>query len=209
MRLPEHIRYRFASLSEVPAEAAAALTADERLYMASLRLEKRRREFVAGRWVTRSLAATVLDAGGPLGVPLNVRDDGSLELTGVPFSVSLAHSRIGVVAAISRGVEVGIDLEEIKPRSPDLLRFVLHDSEYALLEKLPIDRDRKLILMWTLKEAVLKGMRTGFRCSPKKLRVLIDYARGEAEIHAPESRIWQAQFEERAGNYLSIAYSRG
>ena len=208
MHLPEHIHYRYASLSEVPAEAVVTLSEDERRYVESLRLEKRRWEFVAGRWVMRNLAATVLDTG-PLDVPLNIRDDGSLELIGVPFNVSLAHSRSGVVAVISRGGEVGIDLEEIKPRSPDLLRFMLHESEYALLETLPVDKDRILILIWTLKEAVLKGMRTGFRCSPKKLRVSIDHARGEAEIYAPESRIWQARFEERSGNYLTIAYSRG
>ena len=181
------------------------LSASERAFLSSVRLAKRRREYIAGRFAARTLAAGMMGVR-PEEVALVVRDDGSPAIEGARFNISIAHTRSVACAAIAAGIPVGIDVEEIKKRDPDLFRFVLHEAEYDLLETLPVDRDRTLILCWTLKEAVLKGMRTGFRCSPKTLRLSIAFEARTAQIIVPEQPVWTARFEERDGCYLSIAF---
>jgi 4'-phosphopantetheinyl transferase len=206
MNLPDHIAYAYRRLDDVPLdEARELLSREERQYLDGIRLEKRRREFTAGRVVARELAGRVLGQA-PASVALIVKADGSLELGGTACGISLAHTHEGVCAAVARDTAIGIDLETIKPRHQDLLRFMLHPDEYGLLDTLPLSREHSLILCWVLKEATLKGMRTGFRCSPKNLRLAIDVASQRASIRAPGGMGWQAHYEERDGSYLALAF---
>ena len=176
-------------------------------YLRSVSHEKRRREFVAGRIVARKQAASLLNMN-PKDVKLEVCHDGSLDLMDTPYSISLAHSRNGACAAIGFNTHIGIDLETIRTRHENLHEFILSKEEYYLLDALPLSRDHVLILCWTLKEATLKGMRTGFRCSPKKLRLQIDPHNQVAEIAAPNSTTWKAHYTEHDNAYLSIAYPK-
>ena len=173
----------------------------------------RRHEFTAGRVLARELAAVQLGCG-PEVVPLAVADDGSLLLEDTGFNISIAHTREGVCAVVGENIAVGIDLERVKARHPDLHRFILHPDEFGLLDTLDLDRDSILILCWSIKEAVLKGMKTGFRCSPKKLRLNIDLEQASADIIIAETDVtesdrWQCQFEKKDNSYLAIAYPKG
>ena len=102
--------------------------------------------------------------------------------------------------------DIGIDLETIKPRHKDLYKFIFHPDEYVLLDTVSMERTELLILSWTLKEATLKGMKTGFRCSPKKLRLSINVENQSANIAGPGNVTWKAKFEKKDGCFLSIAY---
>lgn len=206
MILPEHITYRYHRIKDLDlGQATLVLSPGEKSYLSSVSHEKRKQEFIAGRFIARQQAASLLHTS-PAEVNLAVQEDGSLDLADTPYSISLAHTREGVCSAIARESSVGIDLELIRPRHENLYQFILDPSEYHLLESLPMDRDRILILCWTLKEATLKGMRSGFRCSPKKLRLSIDTDAQTAEITASDGEIWVAHFEEFDNAYLSIAY---
>lgn len=206
MQLPGHIDYAYAQLADLDIQAGKGLLSEqERVYLEAVRHEGRRQEYTAGRVLARRLAATHLDCN-PEAVPLVVADDGSLLLEHSNFSISLAHSAGGVCAAVAQHTDVGIDLEVIRPRHPDLYRFILHPEEYDLLDTTGLDRDNLLILCWSIKEAVLKGMKTGFRCSPKKLRLDIDVEQGKAGIVIAGQDPWQCVFEQRDNNYLAIAY---
>ncbi len=207
MHLPENIFYTYAALSDVDlSEAGRVLSEGELAFREGLVLETRREAFTAGRIVARRLAAEHLGCS-PEAVPVAVADDGSLMLEQTDFSLSLAHSREGVCAAIARDASVGIDLEAIMQRHEDLYRFILHPDEYDMLDTLDLDRDSILILCWSIKEAVLKGMKTGFRFSPKKLRLDINLEQGSAGVVITDTEeTWACVFEKRDNNYLAIAY---
>lgn len=208
MKLPEHISYVYHRIDDIPlSQATDTLSQKEKEYLESITHEKRRREFTAGRILARTQAASLLNLPAPE-VKLDICEDGSLDLTDTPYSISLAHTRNGACAAIGFNTRVGIDLETIASRHERLYQFILSKEEYPLLDTLPMDKDRILILCWTLKEATLKGMRTGFRCSPKKLKLHIDPEHEVAEIEAPGDQIWQAHYEELDDTYLSIAYPK-
>lgn len=185
--------------------AGSILSARERAYLETVTHEGRKTEYTAGRIVARQLAAEVLQLP-PHKVPIDVADDGSLVLTGHNYGLSLAHAHNGVCAVVARSSSVGIDLERIKPRHPELYRFILHPDEYQLLDSLDLSRDQILILCWALKEATLKGMKTGFRCSPKKLKISVDLPAQQALVLAEGGSAWQLGFEEIDGCYLAVAY---
>lgn len=206
MHLPEHITYRYQRIEDVDLRLASdVLSASESRYLDSVKHDGRRVEFTAGRVLARHHAGEVLGQP-PHDVPLQVADDGSLFLADTSFSISLAHSRKGVCVATSRGSSIGVDLEIIKPRHPDLYRFILHPDEYPMLDTLHLNRDRLLILCWALKEATLKGMKTGFRCSPKKLILDIDTEHNRANIVVEGNDHWKGFFKEVDGSYLALAF---
>lgn len=207
IHLPENIFYSYARLADLDlSEAEAVLSEKELAFREQLKNERRRVGFTAGRITARRLAAVHLGCA-PEAVPIAVSDDGSLHLEDSRFGLSLAHSREGVCAAVAENLEVGIDLEAIQQRHEDLYRYILHPEEYDLLDSLDIDQDSILILCWSIKEAVLKGMKTGFRFSPKKLRLNIILEQGRAGIViAGTNDCWECTFEKRDNNYLAIAY---
>ena len=208
MELPGHISYAYRRLEEIAAERGLQVLSDkEQVFLDQISSKKRRLEFISGRLVARELAGEALGCK-PEEVDLRIHEDGSLFLHNVSCGISLAHTHNGVCAAIAHQGEVGIDLETIQPRDEGLHRFFLHPDEYDLLEALPFGRHESLILCWTLKEATLKGMKTGFRCSPKKLRLAIDTDQKVADIAVEGQGIWSAHYEKRDGCYLSIAYPK-
>ncbi len=188
--------------------AGSILSPRELAYLDTVSHAGRQTEYTAGRIVARQLAGEALQLA-PQDVPLDVAEDGSLVLTGHNVGLSLAHAHNGVCAAVAQSTHVGIDLERIKPRHPDLYRFILHPDEYHLLDALDLERDQILILCWALKEATLKGMKTGFRCSPKKLKLSVDLSAQQAHVTADGGSAWQLGFEEVDGCYLAIAYPAG
>lgn len=186
------------------AEWHALLSLDEHRRMETYTHAKRRREFLLGRVAARTLLAEQL-ALDPKAVPLQVAEDGAPEVPTPAVHVSIAHSGDKAVAAAGRR-PVGIDLEHIQPRHTNLHRFLLHESEVVLLDQLPMPREQALILCWTLKEATLKGLRTGFRLSPKKLRLSIDAVTSTASVAIDGQGTWQARFVEQDGAYLALAF---
>lgn len=206
MNLPPGVTIRWMTYD--PAGAAGWedwLSPEERQRVDGFSLPKRRREFVLGRAAARTLLAEHLDVAPP-DVPLRVADDGAVEVVGLDLAVSITHSGQHSVAAIAPR-PVGVDLERIVPRHPDLPRFLLHPDEHAAFEKLPLDLDRSTILYWTLKEAALKALRTGFRLSPKKLRLDVDLAAQTSRVHVADGSSLHAHFEERHGFLCAVAYA--
>ena len=205
MQLPSDVTYRLLRYDPAAEPSwRALLSPEEQAQLEGFRLAKRRREFTLGRVAARTLLAERLGVA-PGEVPLRVAEGGALEVAGCPQAVSIAHAGGQAVAAVAAR-RVGVDLERIRPRHPELPRFLLHADEYAPFERLPLDRARATILYWTLKEAMLKGLGTGFRLSPKKLRLCVDLEGGRAEAEVEGGTPWQLRFEERGGFYLAVAY---
>lgn len=209
MQLPDDIDFCFAVQAVAVPPALDALPLDERARAEEFGSEKRRREFTLGRTVARTLLAERLAVAAP-DVPLRIAADGALELDGPPLRVSIAHTetseRTLAVAAVGERL-LGVDLEPIRPRRADLYRFLLHPDEYGLLEQLPHDHETAQVLLWTLKEATLKAMRTGFRVSPKALRLAVEPERRVASVQVESGERWALRYTERDGCFLAVAFA--
>jgi phosphopantetheinyl transferase len=138
-------------------------------------VERRRRDWLAGRLaakllVGRTLAPT-LDAAVPLrDIEVENDADGAPHFTvarrsGLErgWSISIAHcAGHGACAIAQSGVtgRVGVDLERVRELRPELLRYFLSAGERRRLRRLaesdPLGPITPLAL-WTIKEAVIKA----------------------------------------------------
>ena len=136
------------------------LSQREQAFFNTLKLPKRRKEWLGGRFALKTLVAAhtgaalceveVLpqeDSGKPL---LQVRG----EINPLPFSIT--HSNGYAVAAITAIAHyIGIDLEKIAPRIDAWKKDFFHPSE------LTGEGDEFLTALWTQKEAATKLLGTG------------------------------------------------
>mgnify|MGYP006279455973 CR=1 FL=1 len=205
MSLPDDIALRRMTFDAARVEPWRALLSEaEAARYEAFPVEKRKREFLLGRAALRTLLADRL-GGAPEAIRVEVTDDGALELPDHPLHVSISHAGDRAVAVASRR-PVGVDLERIAERNPDVERFLLHPDEQPLLDTLPMDRPAAFILCWTLKEATLKAMGTGLLRSPKKIRLSIDVETHTARADAWDGSTWALQYERIGAHFLSVAY---
>ncbi|HKT04790.1 MAG TPA: 4'-phosphopantetheinyl transferase superfamily protein [Rugosimonospora sp.] len=109
-------------------------------------------------------AATCHWCGGPHGKP-RLRAAGG-------HRFSLTHSGRLVAVAVTREVEVGVDIEEIALRGTGLPLTVLSTVEQEALATVPgPERLPAFIRYWTRKEAVLKATGHGLGLAPARLTV--------------------------------------
>jgi 4'-phosphopantetheinyl transferase len=102
---------------------------------------------------------------GPHGRPQVTTELGLLRL-------SISHSGQRVAVAVTRDVDVGVDVERIELRGAGLPTGVLSPSEQAVLNELPEHEQLPaLIRYWTRKEAVLKATGDGLVIAPAALTV--------------------------------------
>jgi 4'-phosphopantetheinyl transferase len=88
------------------------------------------------------------------------------------WDVSWSHSGQGLLIAMGKGVDIGADLERIKPRprSLALARRFFAGSEADWLAALPIqDHEPAFLRLWCAKEAVLKAHGRGLAFGLDKL----------------------------------------
>lgn len=208
MTLPDDVTFRHLRFDPDHLEAWQTLLSTEeveRVYRFTR--GKRRDEFILGRAAARMLLSERMGLD-PREVMLEIAEGGAIDVVGSDLHVSIAHSGDHAVAAAAPRY-VGVDIETIAPRHVDLHRYLLHPDEYDLLESLPLDYERAQILCWTLKEAVLKGMRVGLRYSPRKLQLNIDMASEAAVVNTDNGRSWTAFFEEWDAYYVAVAVEPG
>ncbi|PAP77804.1 4'-phosphopantetheinyl transferase family protein [Rubrivirga marina] len=208
-RLPAGLDAR---LLRAAAGTPPALSDAERSRLQTFGHPDRRRQFVLGRTAARTLASLRLGVP-PEAVPLGVGADGAPELPGL--HVSIAHTaradHVAALAAVA-GCPVGVDLERVARRRPDLWRRILNADEHALLERLGGPTDDVQTLLWTLKEAVLKGQRTGFRAGGRSVRLALDADgalpdSGHARAEADGSGAWTVAFGRDGDLWLAIAWA--
>lgn len=168
------------------------LSEEEQACMADFGSKKRCRAFLMGRAVARRLLSDHLDVP-PAAVPLRRAEDGAVDVSAGDWRVSIAHSGDRALAAAARG-PVGSDVEHVKPRDPAVARFLLRPDERNLLDRLPYDRNWSLLLLWSLKEATLKARRSGFRVSPKALRLTVDADAQTATAVVEGAEQWALSF---------------
>ena len=188
----------------------SVLTSDERRRLATFRHVDRRRQFVLGRTAARRLAAARLGCA-PAAVLLSLDDDGAPHL-GDAF-VSIAHggrgdAAVGAAALADRAV--GIDVEVVARRRPDLWTRILRSEEQSLLDALGGPTDDAQTLVWTLKEAVLKAQRTGFRAGGRSVRLDLHADGAPPEVGdataASDQGDWRLRFGRIGVVWVAVAW---
>ncbi|MEM1056099.1 MAG: 4'-phosphopantetheinyl transferase superfamily protein [Bacteroidota bacterium] len=165
----------------------------------------RRAGFVLGRTAARTLLADVLGCA-PGAVPLTVGEDGAPRVVGVSHIVSIAHAGADLGGAAVALRPVGLDLERVRSRHPDLWQRILAPEEYSVLETLGGPTDEAQTLLWSLKEAVLKARRTGLRAGTRSVRLgALDSVRQRAEAGDADGGTWSLGFERRGDLWVSWA----
>lgn len=157
-----------ASLEQDPEEVEAlraSLSADERRRADRFHFERDRRHFTVGRGVLRDVLSRYL--GGPpaalgfslgeFGKPALSGDDGGLRF-------NLSHSHGLALCAVTRGREVGVDVEHLRDdfAGVDIAERFFSPAEVAALLSLPAhQRTRAFFDCWTRKEAYIKALGEG------------------------------------------------
>ena len=150
-----------------PPALLALLSDQERTRLHNLRHERDRSLFLLSRGLLRSVLASYLDcpchaigfAANDFGKPILHPNGAS-----VPLHFNLTHSRGAVALAVSRGREVGIDVEE---RYRPVEYLALAERFFAAAESRHLqglceeERPAAFFAIWTLKEAFVKGIGRG------------------------------------------------
>ncbi|HWO89921.1 MAG TPA: 4'-phosphopantetheinyl transferase superfamily protein [Gemmatimonadales bacterium] len=151
----------------VPPRLDRTLSDDERDRAARFRSPDDRRRFIVGRGMLRLILSRYL-AVPPEDLRFRYGEHGKPELDGQGSSndirFNLAHSNGVAVYAVTRGQEVGVDVERVRSWG-DLEavaeRFFTPSEWFALRGLPPRERDLAFFSCWTLKEAVLKAVGNG------------------------------------------------
>jgi 4'-phosphopantetheinyl transferase len=167
--LASRCEVRWLRIDAVPDGALDLLDAAERSrYDRFLRADDKRR-FLAGRFLLRSTASSLLGIG-TREVPLDAtcprcgEPHGKPRLPGGEVDLSISHAGGLAVLAYTTTGPVGVDVEPetAAPRLPELSRRVLTSAEQAEVAAIPeAERPRALLRYWTRKEAILKATGEG------------------------------------------------
>lgn len=90
------------------------------------------------------------------------------------YDVSWSHSGEGLLVALGAGVEVGADLERLRPRprALELARRFFDPRETAWLEAMEgAEREDTFVRIWCAKEAILKAYGRGIAFGLHRLRI--------------------------------------
>ncbi len=204
MRLPDDIWLKVVrDEPELIRRRLSILSPEEQDRLQSFAHKSRRTSFVLGRAAARLLVSDRLEK--PLeDVRLRVSPGGAVDVEDSNLCLSISHSRNMAAVAIAERA-VGVDVEFMRAPHPKLHERILSQGEREMVERLPVPFDQGTLLVWTLKEAIVKALRTGLRRPMKSVEVEIDFPDRRAMVHGVEGQ-WEALFAFIDGYLLSLAY---
>jgi len=151
----------------------------------------------------------------PADIPLSRDERGRPRLGGAlrDCDVSWSHSGEGLLMALGRDVDLGVDLERARPRprALELAHRFFHAAEHAWLRDLPEpDRNEAFLRLWCAKEAVVKAHGRGIAFGLDKFGLAdLDGMLGMAHEHAELGGPWSMhEFAPRPGYRAAIAWRR-
>jgi 4'-phosphopantetheinyl transferase len=160
------------SLLDLPGEyvhqLAEHLADDERARAARFHFERDRARFIIAHGVLRLILSRYLNDQAPRDLRFTYNAYGKPALdrsaTNLDLYFSLSHSRDLALMAVTRGREIGIDVEYVRPDLAEerLAERVFSPGELAALRQLPRQaRVEAFFAGWTRKEAYVKGRGEG------------------------------------------------
>jgi 4'-phosphopantetheinyl transferase len=144
------------------AELERVLSAEERARAARFLREETRRLFIAGRSGLRSILAMYLGAKSAE-VPIETAANGKPQLAptvACDLRFNLAHSGELALVAVTRGREIGVDVERLRPVEhwQEIASRYFHPTETAAIGADVAQTPTNFFRCWTRKEAVLKAI---------------------------------------------------
>lgn len=193
------VYYTIQDWRQVPAELEW-LTAGERLRLDGFRFEKRRRDWLLGRWTAKIALLGIANmprfeigrfeiASAPDGAPLPL-------LEGKPYKagLSLSHSDGRAFCAVAADtMTLGCDIELVEARSTRFVETFFTASEGERIASTdPQFRDSLITMIWSAKESALKALRHGLSADTRSVEVVTvgehaDADWGTAEVVASDA----------------------
>ena len=186
------------------------LSASETERATRFQFEKDQARFISCRASLRMLLSRYTGAP-PDKIVFRYEPEGKPALAGIAgWRFNVSHSRNLAAIAISRYDPIGVDVELIDPDFPrnDVAPDILANDELADLAALPpADQPAYFFQLWTLKEALLKAVGTGFSIDPRTIRIRLDENLNPAIISAPPNFINASlhRFSLQAGHAGALA----
>jgi 4'-phosphopantetheinyl transferase len=206
---PDEVHVWSVDLDRPVAALGGLLTADELLRAASFKVEDGRRRFVATRGALRALLGRYLDAD-PASLRFGTTAYGKPRLDPPsPLEFNVSHSGSVGLIAVTNDAEVGIDVEEVKPRADlrGLARRVFTERERDA-----VDGELSFYRHWVAKEAFVKATGRGV-ASLRSFEVLLDAPGGARLVHvggdAEEAARWTLAPIDAPAGYAAAVVARG
>jgi len=156
------------------------LSPREKERLTALRFQKRRNEWLHGRWVAKQLLKRVCPSFQALPLSDMVIDnllDGSpifmtqdQEVSG-DLSISHREGWACVAFSSSGNFHIGIDVEKVEKRELAFYTDYFSDREIEGERLFPLSREAYFTLLWSAKESVVKALKTGLRIDVQKIEV--------------------------------------
>jgi 4'-phosphopantetheinyl transferase len=190
----------------------ALLSVEEREREARFHFEKDRVRFR----VTRAMVRRLLGAYSglePSACEFTLNEHGRPSLANpgardLRFNVS--HTQDLILLAVTRGREVGVDVERVQPkRSAELARrFFAPFESQRVLDAPEVERDELFYQYWTLKESYIKARGMGLAIPLRKFGFTLDDAGAslwtDASLGDDASRWWFMRFRPTGAHHAAL-----
>ena len=187
----------------VPPHKSTFLSDSEADRLATLTTEKRRRDWLLGRWTAKRLLQTVIWETSHTTVPLDLitvanNADGvptiasQLPLVDGQYSISLSHSHgQALVTAVAKpNWPIGCDIEKVAPRGEAFIDDYFTETEALLVRQVAgAQRDLLTTAVWSAKESVLKALHLGLSVDTRAVACLIDPVERPSDSWMP-FKVW-------------------
>ena len=191
-------------------ELEVLLDASERQRAARFHLERHRRQYVAAHALKRMMLSAMTGAC-PRSWSFELAPGGKPRVRPEPGPYfNLSHCDGLVACAVSRDLDIGVDVEPLSPDAPlALVQSHFAAAERRWLDGLPAtDRPEGFFALWTLKEAFLKA--TGYGLAQPLHRFAVDVDRLGVAFDDPllgDPAAWHfAQYRVNAQHILGLAW---
>ena len=172
------------------------LSAAERARLDTFRFDKRRHDWLLGRWTAKQALMAVAALSDPGRSEIGTAPDGAPlpRVDGRPFpgTLSLSHSNDRAFCVVTLGrTNLGCDIELIETRGPSFAETYFTNSENDRIANAD-ERDRDLLttMIWSAKESVLKALRIGLGADTRSVEIIPDEVFGTQGN--PKTAAWQA-----------------
>jgi 4'-phosphopantetheinyl transferase len=175
-------RYKIVKLKDVP-PAEQLLTKRELKIYKDFNVEKRRLEWLCGRYALKQLAMDFFTFDMLQMEVHNVPSGKPVLLVpgGTHLPVSITHSGdYGAAAIALTGDNIGIDIEIVEERGNEWANMCFHGDEISSRDSLFLTE------LWAKKEAVLKFLGTGLSLDMQNVR----FADGQLSLYGNALDVW-------------------
>jgi 4'-phosphopantetheinyl transferase len=182
-----------------------------------LRFERRRSEWLLGRWAAKQLLSRVV--GGPLqafSIENSLTGVPQVQLAGklLPGCLSISHRADQALVAWTQSSQgqLGVDLECVEAHSLAFVSDYFTPAEQSLIA-VAEQKDLVSSCFWSVKEAMLKALQTGLRLDTRAVEILaLPEFEGDDWIRLPvcgplkQGLIWQAWTRREGQKIFSAAW---